>query len=271
MAILFIVSSITERGKLGYTIGLITASYAFGAVAFSMVYPFLFSYFGFINGYIIGLVSLSSIVMIGLISFKFSNVHIKKELDTDTQIQFKSSKIILLWFGYFLTVFSGLMTIGHAVPLIISFGGPLLTAISSITMMTLGSAFAGIYAGWLVDRYGCKRPLLIILLINCLALTGLVTVSNVHLLIVLLVTISSIYGAVIAIYPTLVNHLVGNDLSAKIYGRVFTAWGAAGLISPSLAGWLFEKNNNYDTSILFAASVSVIAVLIIWKMKYTVN
>ena len=268
---LFIVSSITKRDKLGYTIGLITASYAFGAVAFSMVYPFLFSYFGFINGYIIGLVSLSSIVMIGLISFKFSNVHIKKELDTDTQIQFKSSKIILLWFGYFLTVFSGLMTIGHAVPLIISFGGPLLTAISSITMMTLGSAFAGIYAGWLVDRYGCKRPLLIILLINCLALTGLVTVSNVHLLIVLLVTISSIYGAVIAIYPTLVNHLVGNDLSAKIYGRVFTAWGAAGLISPSLAGWLFEKNNNYDTSILFAASVSVIAVLIIWKMKYTVN
>ena len=268
---LFIVSSITERDKLGYALGLVTASYAFGAVAFSMLYPFLFSYFGFIKGYIIGLASLSSIVMIGLACYKFSNVRIKKELQADAPIQSRNSKIIPLWLGYFLGVFAGLMAIGHAVPLIISFGGSTLIAISSITLMTLGSAFAGIYAGWLVDRYGCKRPLLIILLINCLALIGLATITNVHLLIVLLVTIASIYGAVIAIYPTLVNHLAGKDLSAKIYGRVFTAWGAAGLISPSLAGWLFEKNNSYGSSILLAVSLSVIAVLIIWKMKYTIK
>jgi OFA family oxalate/formate antiporter-like MFS transporter len=268
---LFIVSSITERDKLGYALGLVTASYAFGAVAFSMIYPFLFSYFGFISGYIIGLGFLSSIVIIGLACYKFSNVHIKNELHTDAHIQSRSSKVIPLWFGYFLGVFAGLMAIGHAVPLIISSGGSILTAISSITLMTLGSAFAGIYAGWLVDRYGCKRPLFIILLFNCIALVGLATISNVHLLIVLLVTIASIYGAVIAIYPTLVNHLVGKELSAKIYGRVFTAWGAAGLISPSLAGWLFEKNNSYDSSILFAASVSIIAVLVIWKMKYTIK
>ena len=268
---LFIVSSITERDKLGYALGLVTASYAFGAVAFSMAYPFLFSYFGFKNGYIIGLVTLTLIVMIALFCYKVSKVNIKNELNGDNQIQSKSLKISQLWFGYFLGVFAGLMAIGHAVPLIISFGGSTLTAVSAITLMTLGSAIAGIYAGWLVDRYGCKRPLLIILIVNCLALIGLSTITNIHLLLVLLVTIASLYGAVIAIYPTLVNHFVGSELSAKIYGRVFTAWGAAGLISPSLAGWLFEKNNNYNTSILFALSLSFIAVLLISKIKYTVN
>jgi OFA family oxalate/formate antiporter-like MFS transporter len=268
---LFIVSSITERDKLGYALGLVTASYAFGAVAFSMAYPFLFSYLGFKNGYIIGLVTLTLIVMVALICYKVSKVNIKNELNGDNQIQSKSLKISQLWFGYFLGVFAGLMAIGHAVPLIISFGGSTLTAVSAITLMTLGSAIAGIYAGWLVDRYGCKRPLLIILIVNCLALIGLSTITNIHLLLVLLVTIASLYGAVIAIYPTLVNHFVGSELSAKIYGRVFTAWGAAGLISPSLAGWLFEKNNNYNTSILFALSLSFIAVLLISKIKYTVN
>ena len=118
--------------------------------------------------------------MIGLACCKFSNVRIKKELHTDAPIHFRSSKIIPLWLGYFFGVFAGLMAIGHAVPLIISFGGSTLTAISSITLMTLGSAFAGIYAGWLVDRYGCKRPLLIILLINCLALIGL-ALSLIHI------------------------------------------------------------------------------------------
>ena len=104
---LFIVSSITERDKLGYALGLVTASYAFGAVAFSMLYPFLFRYFGFISGYIIGLVSLSSIVMIGLACYKFSNVRIKKELHADVPIQSRNSKIIPLWLGYFLGVFAG--------------------------------------------------------------------------------------------------------------------------------------------------------------------
>ena len=132
---LFIVSSITQRDKLGYALGLVTASYAFGAVAFSMLYPFLFSYFGFISGYIIGLVSLSSIVMIGLAFYKFSNVHIKKELHADVPIQSRNSKIIPLWLGYFLGVFAGLMAIGHAVPLIISFGGSTLIAISSICLL----------------------------------------------------------------------------------------------------------------------------------------
>ena len=268
---LFIVSSITDRDKLGYALGLVTASYAFGAVVFSMAYPFLFSYFGFRNGYIIGLVTLTLIVMIALFCYKVSKVNIKNELNSGNQIQSKSPKISQLWFGYFLGVFAGLMAIGHAVPLIISYGGSTLTAVSAITLMTLGSAIAGIYSGWLVDRYGCKHPLLVILIINCLALIGLAIITNVSLLIFLLVTIASIYGAVIAIYPTLVNHFVGKDLSAKIYGRVFTAWGTAGLISPSLAGWLFEKNNNYDTSILFALSLSVIAFLIISKIKYTVN
>jgi OFA family oxalate/formate antiporter-like MFS transporter len=268
---LFIVSSITERDKLGYALGLVTASYAFGAVAFSMAYPFLFSYFGFKNGYIIGLVTLTLIVMVALICYKVSKVNIKNELNVGNQIQSKRPKISQLWFGYFLGVFAGLMAIGHAVPLIISFGGSTLAAVSAITLMTLGSAIAGIYAGWLVDRYGCKRPLLIILIINCFALIGFSIITNIHLLLVLLVTIASLYGAVIAIYPTLVNHFVGSKLSAKIYGRVFTAWGAAGLISPSLAGWLFEKNNNYDTSILFALSLSVISVLIISKIKYTVD
>ena len=268
---LFLASSITERDKLGYALGLVTASYAFGAVAFSMLYPFLFRYFGFFNGYIIGLVSLSIIVIIGLVSYKLSNVSIKNELLIQDQIQSRSPKISQLWFGYFLGVFAGLMVIGHAVPLIISFGGSMLSAVSAITLMTLGSAIAGIYAGWLVDRYGCKRPLLFLFLTNCLALIGLSTLTNSHLLLALLIIVASIYGAVIAIYPTLVNHSVGQNLASKIYGRVFTAWGAAGLIAPSLAGWLFEKNNRYDSSILFALSLSLIAVIIIWRMKYTIK
>ena len=61
---LYIVSLVTENEKLGFALGLVTASYAFGAVIFSMLYPLLFDHFGFKNGYIFGLLILSSIVII---------------------------------------------------------------------------------------------------------------------------------------------------------------------------------------------------------------
>ena len=71
--------------------------------------------------------------------------------------------------------------------------------ITAITLMTLGSAIAGIYAGWLVDQFGCKRPLIIILFINCFALLGLSILTSINLIMTLLVIIASLYGAVIAI------------------------------------------------------------------------
>jgi len=108
-------------------------------------------------------------------------------------------------------------------------------------------------------------------MINTGAILTLSIITNVYLLIMLLVLIASLYGAVIAIYPTLVSHIVGSNLSTVAYGKVFTAWGSAGLISPSIAGWLYEKNNSYDGPILLTLVLSIVAVLIIWTMKYSIK
>ena len=268
---LYIVSLVTENEKLGFALGLVTASYAFGAVIFSMLYPLLFDHFGFKNGYIFGLLILSSIVIIGLILFSISRVRIGQESITNQKKDLKETYIFKLWLGYFLGVFAGLMLIGHAVPMINSFGGSTSISITAITLMTLGSGIAGIYAGWLVDRFGCKRPLLAILMINTIAILALSIMTNINLLIILLVLLASLYGAVIAIYPTLVSHIVGSNLSAAVYGRVFTAWGTAGLLSPSIAGWLYEQNNNYNSSILLTLIISIVAVIIIWNIKYSIK
>ena len=56
---LHIASSVTDKNKLGFTLGLVTASYAFGAVIFSVFFPIFFNYFGFENGYMIGIGSIS--------------------------------------------------------------------------------------------------------------------------------------------------------------------------------------------------------------------
>ena len=268
---LHIASSVTDDNKLGFRLGLVTASYAFGAVIFSVIFPVLFDNFGFENGYMLGLGTLLIIVTIGLFLFIASKVKIGTSTSISQKIKPQKIKIFKLWLGYFLGVFAGLMTIAHAVPLISSFGGSAVIAITAISLMSLGSGIASVCTGWLVDRFGCKRPLVVILIINSFAILGLSIMTSIDLLFIMLILIASLYGAIIAIYPTLINHLVGQDLSALVYGRVFTAWGAAGLASPALAGWLFEINNNYDIAILFILTMSVIAIFIIWTMEYSIK
>jgi len=268
---LHIASSVTDDNKLGFRLGLVTASYAFGAVIFSVIFPVLFDNFGFENGYMLGLGTLLIIVTIGLFLFIASKVKIGTSTSISQKIKPQKIKIFKLWLGYFLGVFAGLMTIAHAVPLISSFGGSAVIAITAISLMSFGSGIASVCTGWLVDRFGCKRPLVVILIINSFAILGLSIMTSIDLLFIMLILIASLYGAIIAIYPTLINHLVGQDLSALVYGRVFTAWGAAGLASPALAGWLFEINNNYDIAILFILIMSVIAIFIIWTMEYSIK
>ena len=268
---LYAASSVTPSQKLGLVLGAVSASYAFGAVIFSMLYPLLISYFGFNFGYMIGVLILSIIIIISLILFRLAQKDLTAKTKSISKDHRVKGKIIKLWLAFFLGVFAGLMTIGHAVPIIKASGGSSEIAITAISLMALGSGIAGIYAGWLADRFGCKRPILVILAISSLALLSLSAVTSIHLMLIFLTLIASLYGALIAIYPTLVNHIFGPDYSAWAYGRIFTAWGIAGLVSPSLAGWLFDQYNNYNSSLLFAFILSIFAGLIIWSLKYDIN
>ena len=265
------VSSVVSSQKLGLALGSVTASYAFGAVVFSIIYPLLFNQFTFIVGYIIGVSILSIVVIVALFLFRSSRIELTLKANSSINNQENSPKFFRLWLGYFLGVFAGLMTIGHAVPMIKATGGSITIAITGITLMSLGSGVAGVYAGWLSDRFGCKRPLVVILIINSIALFSLTIFININLTLILMILVASLYGAVIAIYPTLVSNIFGPDKSAWAYGRIFTAWGFAGLASPFLAGWLFDQSNQYNSSLLVAFILSILSAIIISRIPYNIK
>ena len=265
------VSSVVSSQKLGLALGSVTASYAFGAVVFSIIYPLLFNQFTFKIGYIIGVSILSIVVVIALFLFRNSKINIIEKTNSSFNDQENNPKFFRLWLGYFLGVFAGLMTIGHSVPMIKAMGGSITIAITGITLMSLGSGVAGVYAGWLSDRFGCKRPLVVILIINSIALFSLTNFININLTLILMILVASLYGAVIAIYPTLVNNIFGPDNSAWAYGRIFTAWGFAGLASPFLAGWLFDQSNQYNSSLLVAFILSILSAIIILRIPYNIK
>ncbi len=263
---LYAVSNITPKEKLGLALGSVTASYAFGALIFSLLYPIFIDQFNFKAGYSIGVILISTLTLVALILFLSSKIQLTVNSTKKHEIQSTNPGFIRLWFGYYFGVFAGLLAIGHAVPIIKNVGGSTTIAITSISLMSLGSGLAGIYSGFLADRFGCKNPLIFILITSAFSLAILTIFIDIKLTLFLITLVATLYGAIIAIYPTLVAKLFGLEKSAWAYGRIFTAWGLAGLTAPSIAGFFYDHSDNYSSSLLLAAILSTLAAIIIWRL-----
>jgi OFA family oxalate/formate antiporter-like MFS transporter len=52
----------------------------------------------------------------------------------------------------------------------------------------------------------------------------------------------------------------------QVYGRVFTAWGIAGLLAPVFAGFLYEQTGNYQTALIVAGCAGLISLISVWTI-----
>ena len=67
------------------------------------------------------------------------------------------------------------------------------------------------------------------------------------------------YGGVIAATPAVIAKVHGMIIGPQLYGRVFTAWGLAGLAGPWLAGHMHDTTGTYGSAIWTAAAFSALA------------
>ena len=254
---------VTAKKNRGLALGAITGSYALGAVTFSIAYPELLGVFTLTIAYTIATILLSSLIALGAILLFFSKVETRFELKQKAPT-IQHISFVKLWTTYCFGVFAGLMAIGHAVPIIKTYGGSEVIASSSIILMSLGSGISGLIAGYIADKFGCKKPLAILAAASALSLFLLAAQNGTTLSLILMICIATFYGAFIAIFPTLIASLVGKDDSARIYGKVFTAWGFAGLCAPFLAGWFYEQSQSYTLALLIAGGFALISTVLIF-------
>ena len=257
---------VTAESKRGLALGAVSGAYALGAVTFSITYPALLSIFDLDSAYALGTVMISTLVGIGAILLFLAKIETRPKSEKQQTSKPKNMGFVKLWLGYCFGVFAGLMAIGHAVPIIKTMGGSAEIASISIVLMSLGGGIGGLIAGLIADKFGCKRPLAILAITSAISLAALTVLKDIELALALIVCIATLYGAFIAIYPTLIAHLFGTEHSAWAYGKVFTAWGFAGLCAPPLAGLLFEQNNSYNTPLLIAGLLAALSAIVIWRL-----
>src|SRR5580700_9082164 len=188
-----------------------------------------------------------------------------------TRHQFTPSEVLrtpafyLLWLGFGLGSTAGLMVISQLIPFANNQG------VSSAALATLGLVVGAggnvsgrVLSGWLSDLLGRLNTLRVVLGMSALAMPALYWVGA-HLLAlyVLIFAVYFGYGAQASVVPSTVSDFWGTKYAGSNYGAIFTAWGFAGILGPTIGGVLFDKYRNYGVAFYTATGLAIIALICI--------
>eukprot|EP00966_Prymnesium_polylepis_P292987 6767251-Prymnesium_polylepis.2 len=158
----------------------------------------------------------------------------------------------------------GLLCHGHAAALLsasaagagsVASLGPL-----GVSAMAAGSLLGRMGGGVLIDRVSARCCLVFLPLLTAATLAlPLAVPGSVRLTMAALTGCGLTYGLNAVALPVLVSRLYGPDRFPAVYGKVFTAWGTAGIVAPWLAGRLFDVTGGYTASLAVSAVASLVA------------
>ena len=255
------ISAQANPNHKGLAMGLVTASYALGAVLSPWPLTMALTKFGLAVA-MSGL-GLAALLIMPIIILAFHKGNARLELpelnQASTSGNQNRSTVLLLWLAYGSAVTAGLMAIGHATG-IAQEGGVssdlILAAPIILAVFNMGGSLLG---GWMADRFSTRLVLTTLPLISAISLFALSQIVKGNYVLMGLAATGFIYGAIIAVYPTVINQRFGAIEGIRVYGKVFTAWGFAGLFGPWLAGTLYDQYTDYSIALLVAAATGLLS------------
>ncbi|QGX97347.1 MFS transporter [Roseovarius faecimaris] len=251
-------------GREGLAMGVVTAAYALGAVLAPGVFEAALVRTGF--GGAMTVLALALIGAGGVSVLLLRRSGIRFQTGAAPAAGTRNTGLPLLWLGYFGGVLAGLMVIGHAAGIAEAMhpGQAGWMAPAIIALCNLAGSLAG---GRLADGTGPRRVLVGLVLLTGVTLAALALGPRGGGVFLALGLVGFAYGGTIAATPAVIAKLYGMGQSAAIYGRVFTAWGAAGLAGPWLAGALYDWRGGYGLALMLASGFALVAALSLAAFK----
>lgn len=245
----------------GLAMGVVTASYALGAVLAPYGFDLALTFGGFFLamatlGSVVFVVSIGAAVLVARSGVKYTDTQAARRVT-----HLPVGLIAMIWVAYGSGVAAGLMAIGHAAGIAATAGFAGWIAAATIAGFNL---VGSLLSGWLSDRISHRRILTTLPIIGAAALLALTVLPEQTL--ILLGVVGFAYGGTIATYPAAIANLFPGEDGPHAYGRVFTAWGAAGLVAPWLAGQIYDWTGHYTDALWAAAALGILSAVMAQKV-----
>jgi predicted MFS family arabinose efflux permease len=243
----------------GLAVGLVTAAYGLGAAVWAQVFGKALEHAAL--SWTVTILAAAMFLAGGLASLLFTRLQPSQVRNHASEpAATASGGIWLYWLIYFLGASGGLMAIAHASGIVSAAGtGPSL-ALWAPTLIAIGNIVGSLLGGPFAAAVRADRALAAPLVLNALALALVQALPALSM--ALLVACGLAYGVLIAAVPVVIRQRYSSAGFNSGFGRVFTAWGVAGLIAPVLAGQLFDATQTYAWPITLAACASLVGAIL---------
>ena len=244
----------------GFAMGAVTAAYAVGSIVFAKIFAWRIAQVSVESALLSIAIALIGCGTLAAIMLRMARANYGESHRDRSQVQpaIDQRKVLQFWIAYMTSVFAGLMAIGHAAGIALSKAASTDLATLAAIAIGIGSTVGGFFAGWLVDRWPASRFLIGLPLLSALALLGISATGNAPATVVLLALIGFSYGSIIAIYPVVISNYF-SVRGPQAYGRVFIAWGFAGLVAPWSAGMIYDLRGGYELAMIIAAAIAILS------------
>lgn len=274
--------------KTGLAIGLALAGYGGGSAIFgTLANLVLFPHFGWRTSCVILSGIFLAMTMSGALLLKNPPIRQHPSVEVPapsaasplpaaiSRYQFTPGEVLrtpafyLLWLGFGLGSTAGLMVISQLIPFAASQGIASTTlATLGLVMGALGNVSGRILSGWLSDWLGRLNTLRVVLVMSSVAMPSLYWVgTRVIALYVLIFVVYFCYGTQASVNPAAVSDFWGTRYAGTNYGLLFTAWGFAGILGPTIGGVLFDRYKNYAVAFYTGAALAVVALICVAVAK----
>jgi MFS transporter, OFA family, oxalate/formate antiporter len=171
-----------------------------------------------------------------------------------------------LWTAFLCAAFVGVWVLAHAAAIAGWLGARSGEAALTAALVAAANGVGRLGGGWLTDHLEPRWFLTPGLTVAGASLALLWAAPGLVSGLVALGATGLAYGAMVGAYPAIIARLYGVAQASRVYGRVFTAWGVAGLAGPVTGGLLFDCCGGYAAAIPAAAFAAGLAALASWAV-----
>jgi len=182
----------------------------------------------------------------------------------------KQPTFVKLWLMYLGAASAGLMIMAH-IATIAKTQAAWEKGFYLVIVYAVFNATSRLVAGYLSDRYGRLRIMLIIFVVQMVNMALFIFYVTPTALVIGTAVIGMAYGAAFALFPLATADFFGVKNLGGNYGLLITSWGFAGLVGPLAAGWAVDVTGRYGSAYVISVVLLAMAAILVPTIKTAKN
>ena len=160
----------------------------------------------------------------------------------------------LLWLGFALGASAGLMSLSQAAVIVAAYGGALAQSVFGTATVAGAATLGRVVGGLLVDYLPARGVIIGAQGLGAASLVALLLWPSPAMAVAGMSGACLGYGLLSGSYAAALVRYYGPQMFGRMTGRFYTAWGAAALLGPAVAGLVFDRTGGYAVAVACAAA-----------------